>query len=58
MEGMTLEEKEYEALTVVRDILLLFCNYISESTGSESIRLRSAFEYVDGLTAEAGKLID
>ena len=55
MDGLTLEEKEYEALIVVRDMLFLLCTYISESTGSECSRLRSAYDYVDRAVAELGK---
>ena len=55
MDGMTLEEKEYEALVVVRDVLLLLCTYISESTGSECPRLRPLYDQVDRMVAEMGK---
>ena len=55
MDGMTLEEKEYEALVVVRDMLLLLCAYISESTGSECPRLRPLYDQVDRMVAEMGK---
>ena len=54
MNGMTLNEKEYEALATIRDILLLLYSEIRENSGCECRNLRSAFEYVDGLVGEMG----
>ena len=53
MDEMTLQEKEYETLATVRDILLLLYSEISENAGKECPYLRSAFEYVNALTSEA-----
>ena len=53
MDEMTLQEKEYETLATVRDILLLLYSEISENAGEDCPYLRSAFDYVNGLTAEA-----
>lgn len=44
------EEREYEALATVRDVLLLLYSEISENTGADCERLRQAFEYLDALT--------
>ncbi len=53
MDEMTLQEKEYETLATVRDILLLLYSEISENAGEDCPHLRSAFEYVNALTSEA-----
>ena len=47
MDELTAEEREYEALATVRDVLLLLFSEISENTGEECGRLRSAYEYMD-----------
>ena len=54
MDEMTLQEKEYETLATVRDILLLLYSEIRENSGCECRNLRSAFEYVDRLVSEMG----
>ena len=54
MGEMTTEEREYEALATVRDVLLLLYSEIRENSGCECRNLRSAFEYVDGLVGEMG----
>ncbi len=54
MDEMTLQEKEYETLATVRDILLLLYSEISENTGEECVRLRSAYEYMDRIVKEIG----
>lgn len=54
MDEMTAEEKEYEALATVRDVLLLLYSEISENTGEECERLRSAYEYMNGIVMEMG----
>jgi hypothetical protein len=53
MNELTTEEREYEALATVRDVLLLLYSEISENAGEDCPYLRSAFDYVNGLTAEA-----
>ena len=54
MNEMTLDEKEYEALATIRDILLLLYSEIRENSGCECRNLHSAFEYVDRLVSEMG----
>ncbi len=54
MDEMTTEEKEYEALATVRDVLLLLYSEISENTGDRCERLRSAYEFVNELVLEMG----
>ena len=54
MERTAPEEREYEALSTVRDVLLLLYSEISENTGMGCERLRSAYEYLRDLTVEAG----
>ena len=55
VDRLTPEEREYEALATIRDVLLLLYSEISENTGNECLRLRSAFDYLDRLTAEMGQ---
>ena len=55
MNGMTLDEKEYEALATIRDILLLLYSEISENSNNECRNLRSAFEYMDRMVGEMGR---
>ena len=50
-----MEEREYEALMIVRDALLVLRRYIDGISGKESERLRSAFEFVNGLTENASR---
>ena len=54
MDEMTAEEKEYEALATVRDVLLLLYSEISENTGDECERLRSAYEYMNSIVVAMG----
>ncbi len=54
MNELTTEEREYEALATVRDVLLLLYSEISENTGEECVRLRSAYEYMDRIVKEIG----
>ncbi len=54
MDEMTLQEKEYETLATVRDILLLLYSEISENTGEGCERLRSAYEFVNALVLKMG----
>ena len=54
MDEMTTEEREYEALATVRDVLLLLYSEISENTSSECERLRSAYEYVNSMVLRMG----
>ena len=54
MSELTTEEREYEALATVRDVLLLLYSEISENTGEECVRLRSAYEYMDRIVKEIG----
>lgn len=51
----TAEEKEYEALATVRDILVLLYNEIGENIGREPEYLLKAFEYVSQLTEMMSK---
>lgn len=46
---MTPEEREYEALATIRDVLLILHSEISENTGKDCPYLRDAFEYVNRL---------
>ena len=50
MEQTRPEEREYEALATIRDVLLLLYSEISENTGAECRLLHQAFEYLDALT--------
>ena len=54
MDEMTTEEREYEALVTVRDLLLLLHSEISENTGDGCNRLRSAYEYVNAIVLRMG----
>ena len=54
MDEMTTEEREYEALVTVRDILLLLYSKISENTGDDCERLRSAYEFLNALVTKMG----
>ena len=54
MNEMTTEEREYEALATVRDVLLLLYSEISENTGEECRHLRSAYEYMNGIVTRMG----
>ncbi len=54
MDEMTTEEREYEALATVRDILLLLYSEISENTGDDCERLRSAYEFMNALVSKMG----
>lgn len=54
MNELTTEEREYEALATVRDVLLLLYSEISENTGEECRHLRSAYEYMDSIVKEIG----
>ena len=54
MNELTTEEREYEALATVRDVLLLLYSEISENTGGECIHLRSAYEYMNGVVMKLG----
>ena len=54
MNELTTEEREYEALATVRDVLLLLYSEISENTGDECIHLRSAYEYMNRIVTEMG----
>ena len=54
MSELTTEEREYEALATVRDVLLLLYSEISENTGEECRHLRSAYEYMDSIVKEIG----
>ena len=54
MNELTTEEREYEALATVRDVLLLLYSEISENTGKECRHLRSAYEYMDRIVKEIG----
>ena len=54
MNELTTEEREYEALATVRDVLLLLYSEISENTGDECIHLRSAYEYMNGVIKKLG----
>lgn len=53
-EMTTEEEREYEALATVRDILLLLYSEISENTGDDCERLRSAYEFMNALVSKMG----
>lgn len=55
MDQMTPEEKEYEALSTVRDIVALLYNEICENTGKECELLLSAFEHLTYLVDKAEK---
>ena len=54
MNEMTTEEREYEALATVRDILLLLYSEISENTGEGCERLRSAYEFLNAIVSKMG----
>ena len=54
MNELTTEEREYEALATVRDVLLLLYSEISENTGEECRHLRSAYEYMNRIVKEIG----
>ena len=53
MDQMTPEEKEYEALSTVRDIVALLYGAITENTEKECELLLSAFEYLTRLVDRA-----
>ena len=53
MDQMTPEEKEYEALSTMRDIVALLYNEICENTGKECELLLSAFEHLTFLVDKA-----
>ena len=55
MDQMTPEEKEYEALSTVRDIVALLYNEICENTEKECELLLSAFEHLTYLVDKAEK---
>ena len=55
MDQMTPEEKEYEALSTVRDIVALLYGEICENTGCECELLLSAFENLTCLVDRAEK---
>ena len=55
MDQMTPEEKEYEALYTIRDIVALLYSEISENTGRECKLLLSAFEHLTSLVDRAEK---
>ena len=54
MDQRTTEEKEYEALSTVRDVVALLYGVISENSGEECPLLLSAFEYLTVLVDKAG----
>ena len=57
MDKMTQEEKEYEALSTVRDVIALLYAEICENTDTECELLLSAFEHLTFLVDKAeGKL--
>ena len=57
MGQMTPEEKEYEALSTVRDVIALLYAEICENTDTECELLLSAFEHLTFLVDKAeGKL--
>ena len=53
MDQMTPEEKEYEALSTMRDIVALIYNEICENTGKECELLLTAFEQLTFLVDKA-----
>ena len=53
MDQMTPEEKEYEALSTMRDIVALLYNEICENTGKECELLLTAFEQLTFLVDKA-----
>ena len=53
MDQMTPEEKEYEALSTIRDIVALLYGEINENTGKECELLLSAFEHLTYLVDKA-----
>ena len=53
MDQMTPEEKEYEALSTVRDIIALLYGEICENTGKDCKLLLSAFEHLTYLVDRA-----
>ena len=53
MDQMTPEEKDYEALSTVRDIVALLYGAITENTEKECELLLSAFEYLTRLVDRA-----
>ena len=55
MDQMTPEEKEYEALSTIRDIVALLYSEINENTGKECELLLSAFEHLTCLVDRAEK---
>ena len=56
MDGRSVEEREYEAIATVRDVLLLLCSEIGDDP-KDCPRLRAAYEFMDRLMAEAGRQI-
>ena len=55
MDQMTPEEKEYEALSTIRDIVALLYSEICENTETECELLLSAFEQLTILVDRAEK---
>ena len=55
MDQMTPEEKEYEALSTVRDVIALLYGEICENTGKDCELLLSAFEHLTCLVDRAEK---
>ena len=55
MDQMTPEEREYEALSTIRDITALLYREINENTGKECELLLSAFEHLTCLVDRAEK---
>ena len=55
MDQMTPEEREYEALSTIRDITALLYREINENTGKECELLLSAFEQLTFLVDRAEK---
>ena len=54
MDQVPPEEREYEALSTIRDIVALLYNEISENTGLDCDLLLSAFEYLTALVDRSG----
>ena len=57
MDEMTPQEREYEALAIARDMLLVLCKYIEEANGDGCPRLHDAYEFVERQMTEAANIL-
>jgi hypothetical protein len=55
MDSKAISEKEYEAISTMRDIAVILYAEISENLGRDSEYLSSAYNYLNGLAEMAGR---